>query len=209
MRKVSLRLPEHLVAAYDSADGTRSAVMRRRLVEAVEDGEVRGVDDDLQLLAEAEAAVDRGKLTRRRATFKSRFHDFAAGKWTNGAVTGDDMDDLAESWRDEGALFGRGELEYVAAVVRWYRANYSPHDKPPFPTPEYFVAQMRDAMSVSEPGEDVPDRLVDVAREAVDDGVPRRQVIDRLSTFHDVDDVYRALERAGVDPPDDPGEVDA
>jgi hypothetical protein len=209
MRKVSLRLPEHLVAAYDSADGTRSAVMRRRLVEAVEGGEVRGVDDDLQLLAEAEAAVDRGKLTRRRATFKSRFHDFAAGKWTDGAVTGDDMDDLAESWRDEAALFGRDELLYVRVVVEWYVENYSPTDKPPFPTAEYFVGAMRSAAREGEPGEDVPDRLVDVAREAVDDGVPRRQVIDRLSTFHDVDDVYRALERAGVDPPDDPGEVDA
>jgi len=208
MRKVSIRLPENVVAAYDSAEGTRSELMRRRLVEAVEQGELRGVDDDLQLLAEAEAAVDKGKLTRRRATFKSRFHQFAERKWEGGGVTGDDMDDLADSWRDEAALFGREELEYVRVVVRWFEANYSHADRAPFPSADYFVGQVRDAMSVTEPGEDVPDRLVQVVADAIDDGTPYREVIARLSTFHDTDDVYRALERAGVDPPDRENDAD-
>lgn len=140
MRKVSIRLPDHLIAAYDSADGNRSAVMRRRLSEAVADGEVKGVAEDLQTLAEVEVAKDRGRLPRRRATFKTRCHDFFSKLWESGAVTAENAGDLAESWHAEADVFGEEEVEFLTNIIEWWKANYDPNGHlPPFPDPPQFM----------------------------------------------------------------------
>jgi len=117
MKRISIRLPEDLIAAYDDADGTRSAVMRRRLSEAVRDGEVSGVDADLRTLVEAEDAKDRARLARRRGSFRERCHSFYADKWSSGLVTPRDAEDMAESWEAEAALYGAPYVAFVDAVT--------------------------------------------------------------------------------------------
>jgi hypothetical protein len=196
MDRVTLRLPHSVIAAYEAADGNRSAVMRRRLTDAVENGELEGVPDDLQTLATVESIVEGGNLTRRRATFKSRCHGFFADKWDEGGVTGDDADALAEAWRKEAAVFGEEEIAYVEAVVEWFEANYQPDQKPEFPDADAFVARAdpeRDDVSV-------PDRLIDVAREGLSDGLSREAMIQRLSRFHPDERARQAVESADSKP---------
>ena len=179
MRKVSLRLPDDLVAAYDAADGSRSAVMRRRLAEAVEGGELSGVDDDLKTLAGIEAAKDRGRLTRRRGTFRERCYAFFGEKWKSGAVTPDDADDMAESWRHEAALFGPEYVAFVEAIIGWFREQWTVEThRPGFPEATVFLARSDpDAIDVSE-------RLIEVLQDGKDRGYSRQEAIDRAATFH-------------------------
>lgn len=186
---MTIRLPDSLVASYDSADGNRSALMRRRLSEAVEDGELSGVPDDLQTLAEVEAAVDAGKLTRRRATFKARCHDYFFQQWESGGVTGYDADMLAEAWRTEAAIFGEDELAFVEAVVDWYQASYEPAEKPPMPSADHFIG-MSDPDSVQ-----IDNRLYDLVQEGLEErGLSKSAVIERLGQFHPDDRVMWAVE---------------
>lgn len=191
MERVTIRLPSATKAAYDSADGTRSALMRRRLNEAIVDGEVVGVDADLATLAEAEAAVDEGRLTRRRATFKSRCRSFFADHWHKGGVTGDDAKALAETWHKEATLYGRLEIAFVTAVVEWFRENYQPREKPEFPSADVFVER-------AEPGDvELDDRLVAIAAEGIDDrGLSPATVRKKLQHFHDAETVEAAVHAA-------------
>lgn len=191
MERVTIRLPSATKAAYDSADGTRSALMRRRLNEAVVDGELQGVDPDLATLAEAEAAVDEGRLTRRRATFKSRCRSFFAEKWQAGGVTARDADALAETWRKEATLYGKLEIAFVTAVVEWYRENYQPREKPDFPSADLFVER-------AEPGDvHLDERLVDLASEGIEErGLSPATVRKKLQHFHDPEDVEAAVHAA-------------
>jgi hypothetical protein len=190
MRKVSLRLPEDLVAAYDSADGTRSAVMRRRLAEAVTEGELDGVDDDLRTLAEAEDAKDRARLARRRGSFRERCYDFFADKWRSGLTTPDDAADMAGSWEAEAALYGAEYVAFVDAVLDWYAEEWeiNSHKRPGFPDPSTLLARS-DPEAI-----DVPERLVETVRaELRDSDRTRAEVVDKLAAFHERPTAERAV----------------
>lgn len=194
MRKVSIRLPEPLVRAYDEADGSRSAVMRRVLSEAVADGQVEGVPDDLRTLAERERAVEGGELARKAGTFKQRVHDYFAEKWRSGAVTPDDADRLAESWRDEAALYGAEELAYVEAVLDYWRDEWAAVEarRGDWPSPAVFLAEAEPRLVDAE----VEERLVDTLRDARRDGLDRSTAVERVRKFHPDDRVELAAERA-------------
>lgn len=178
MQKVSIRVPPEVIQAYDDADGTRSAVMRRRLIEAVEEGEVSGVGDDLKTLVEREAAVDRGRLARKRGKFKQRCYDYFRDCWQGGAVTPSDADDLAESWRAEASIYGREHVAFVESVVEWYQREWTATRRGGFPDPGVFVAES-DPEAV-----DVPARLVETMREARSEGVDREQAVESVSKFN-------------------------
>jgi len=194
MRKVSIRLPEPLVHAYDEADGSRSAVMRRVLSGAVADGEVEGVPADLRTLAERERAVEGGELARKAGTFKQRVHDYFAEKWRSGAVTPDDAERLAESWRDEAALYGAEDLAYVEAVVDYWRDEWAAVEarRGDWPSPAVFLAEAEPRLVDAE----VEDRLVDTLRDARRDGLDRSTAVDRIKKFHPDDRVELAADRA-------------
>ena len=180
MKRVTVRIPEDVVRAYDEAAGNRSALMRRRLAEAVEDGELSDVPADVEALASAEAAKDRGRLNRKRGTFRERCHSFYADKWESGAVTPTDAEDMAESWRREATIYGAEYVAFLEAIVEYYRDEWSVHDRErgPFPTPGRFIAE-------AEPGSvDVPARLVETMADARDRGIDREDAIRRVSAFH-------------------------
>lgn len=192
MDRVTLRIPASVVRAYDDADGNRSELMRRRLTQAVADGEVSGVAPDLRQLADIESAVSQGELTRRRGTFKSRVHSFFAEKWDNGAVTAQDADDMATTWLDEAAVHGPEQVAYVQAVLDWYRENYTadPTAKPEFPPADYFVRE-------SDPADADPDEaLTSVAANALDAGADPDNVVERLSSRHGLQAAEQAVSAA-------------
>jgi len=196
MRKVSVRLPDHLVRAYDEAEGNRSAVMRRRLAEAVVEGEVDGVPADLMTLAERERAVEENELGRKRGTFRQRCYDFFANKWDGGAVTPDDADDLADSWRDEAAIYGPEYEAFVTAILDWYAENWAAYDDgAAFPTPGAFVARSgAAAATVAEAGTDASDRLVQHVAGAYDRGVPRGEAVAAIAEYHPEERARAAVE---------------
>lgn len=198
MERVSLRLPRDVIRAFDSASGNRSAVMRRVLTDAVAEGEVAAVPPDLMALAEREAAVDRGRLARKRGTFKRRVYDWYADKWRSGAVTAADAEDLAVSWRHEAALYGEEALAYLDAILDWYRESWDPADRPDWPDPGMFMARA-DPESV-----EVEERLVETAREGRERGLSAPEVRERLRSFHDDSLVEAAVTRAFADGETDP-----
>lgn len=192
MKRISIRLPEDLIAAYDDADGTRSAVMRRRLSEAVRDGEVSGVDADLRTLVEAEDAKDRARLARRRGSFRERCHSFYREKWSSGLVTPSDAEDMAESWEAEAALYGAPYVAFVDAVIAWYRDRWTPEhtERPEFPRGSTFLR-------LAEPEDvDVPGRLVESVRDQLADGTDPEAVKQKLEVFHPADRAQEAVRRA-------------
>lgn len=189
MQKVSIRLPYHVVEAYDSADGTRSAVMRRRLIEAVEEGEVDGVPDDLRTLSAREGIVDRGQLNRKRGKFREEAHEFFGCRWEGGATPPNDMDVLAETWRNEAALYGSEYLTFVEAMMTWFTENWSYEgSRPEFPPARSFVRWSDD----EEP--DVEGRLVEVMEQAQEDDIPRTEAVRRVSMFHPDERVHDAAQ---------------
>lgn len=194
MEKVSIRVPEPLLRAYDEADGSRSAVMRRVLSEAVAEGEVEGVPEDLKTLAERERAVEEGELARKAGTFKQRVHDYFGEKWRSGAVTPDDAERLAESWKDEAALYGAGNLAYVEAVLDYWREEWAAVEpkRGEWPSPAVFLAEAEPALVEGE----VEDRLVDTLRDARRDGLDRADAVERVAKFHPRERVELAADRA-------------
>jgi len=195
MKPTSIRLPDHILRAYDSADGSRSKVMRQVLSEAVADGSVAGVDEDLQTLAAIERVVDDGKLEKRRGTFRKRCAQFFEDKWRSGYVPPADMDSMAESWRREAAIYGEEYAAWVEAVVGWYRDNWEPVDDRRDNWPDAGTFWHRtdpDAI-------DVETRLVETMREARETGLSRSEAIDRVSKFHAETTVRVAASRAWND----------
>lgn len=201
MTPVSLRLPDHLVRAYDTADGNRSKVMRRTLSEAVENGEVDGVPEDLRTLAAVESIIDGGQLVKRRGTFRKRVAEFFRDKWESGYVPPDDADAMAESWRDEAALFGEGYLAWTEAVLSWYREEWDPVDdrREEWPDAGTFY-ERADPEAV-----DLDDRLVSTLRDAREAGLSRDEAVARVSKFHPDATVEVAASRAWADAPDAAG----
>lgn len=186
MQKVSIRMPPSVIDAYDSAKGTRSALMRRRLAEAVENGELREVDSDLRVLAEREAAVDRGRLARKRGKFKQRCYTFYRDCWDDGAVTPSDAADLSESWRREADLYGPEHMAFVEAVVTHFKEHWTPTNRDPWPDAGVFIAR-------SNPDEiDVDNRLVEVLREADAKGIDPGEAVRSVKKFHPDTAVERA-----------------
>lgn len=192
-RSVSLRLEASTVAAFDAADGNRSKVMRSVLRSAVEDGEVDGVPDDLRTLAAVEGVKDRGRLARSRATFRRRLAEYFRDKWESGYVTGEDAAELAESWRDEAAVYGEDYLAFVEAVVAWYRERWGPVARPEWPDPSEFYRTV-DPESI-----DVAPRLAGVMRDARDDGLDREVAVRRVAKFHEGAAVREAARMAWGD----------
>lgn len=190
MDRVTVRVPSDIVRAYDKAEGNRSALMRRRLSEAVENGELTGVPDDLQTLAERENIIDRGRLSRKRATFRTRAAEFFASQWSGGGVTPDDADELAHTWRKEGSLYGSAYIAYVDAILEWYRTHYDPLDRPAFPDAGEFIAKA-DPSAV-----DLERHLVETLSDAADKGLSKQTAIERVSEFHPTAKVRAAAERA-------------
>lgn len=192
MKRISIRLPEDLIAAYDSADGTRSAVMRRRLSEAVRDGEVSGVDADLKTLVEAEDAKDKSRLARRRGTFRPRCYSFYEGKWETGLVTPADAEAMADSWFKEAALYGAPQVAFVDALLEWYEQRWTTDktERPRFPDP-------MDLLGLADPETvDVPGRLVETVRDQLAEGNDPAAIRNKLEVFHPADTAAEAVRRA-------------
>ena len=178
MRKVSIRLPDDVVEAYDSAHGTRSAVMRRILTGAVADGELDDVPEDLITLAAAEDAKDEGRLSRRRASYKKRVYQHFRDAWASGLVTDTDAEEMAESWETESALYGEEHMAFCDAVIEWYTDKWEPDSRPAWPEPSEFHL-------LADPGEvNVEDRLVRVVREAKEQGYSQHAAEARLTRYH-------------------------
>jgi hypothetical protein len=183
MRNISIRLPEDLVAAYDEAEGGRSALMRRRLSEAVVDGELTGVPADVAALARASAAADEARIDRRRASFRERCHSFFETKWKSGACTPDDAEQCAESWRAEAGEYGPEFRTYADEIVGFYRLEWAAarRERPEWPDPEYFLIRAQPDLQ----DDSLPDRLLQNIKEARANGVSREAALDKLLAFHD------------------------
>jgi len=189
MKRISIRLPEDLIAAYDSADGNRSAVMRRRLAEAVVDGELSDVDADLRTLAEAEAAKDEARLARRRGSFRERAHSFYGDKWSGGMTTPDDARDMAVSWETEAALYGADYVAFLDAMLGWFSDNWTidPGRRPEWPDGSVFLG-LADPSQV-----DVPERLIGTVEDELAEGRTAGEIVDKLSAFHPESVARRAV----------------
>jgi hypothetical protein len=204
MKPVSIRMPDHLVRAYDRADGSRSKVMRAILADAVESGEVSGVPDDLRTLAAVESIIDDGQLDKRRGTFRKRCATFFEDKWSDGYTTPDDAESMAGSWRREATLYGAEYVAWVDAVTGWYGERWEPVDdrRPEWPDAGTFH-------DLAEPGAvDIDGRLVDTLTDAKDAGLGRDEAVRRVSKFHADHDVEAAARRVwtgGFDAIDDDG----
>jgi hypothetical protein len=183
MRPITVRLPEDLVAAYDAADGGRSALMRRRLSEAVVDGELTGLPADVAALARASAAADDGRIDRRRASFRERCHSFFQDRWTSGACTPSDAEQCAESWRTEASEYGPEFREYVDEIVGFYGLEWAAtrRERPEWPDPEYFLVRTQPDLQ----DDSLPDRLLQNVKEARANGVSRQAALNKLLAFHD------------------------
>lgn len=188
MKRITIRVPEDIVRAYDEAEGNRSAMMRRALSDRVAEGELSGVPDDILQLAEAEAAKDEGRLARKRGTFRERCQSFFREKWQTGAVTPRDAEDMAVSWRREATIYGAEYVAFVEAITEWYAENWTvhEHERPAFPDPSLFIGRS-DPEAI-----DVPERLVETMQEAKQDGLGRAETINRVSAFHPEARVERA-----------------
>jgi len=192
MRNISIRLPEDLVAAYDEADGGRSALMRRRLSEAVIDGELSGVSADVAALARAAAAADDGRIDRRRASFRSRCHSFFADRWESGVCTPDDAEACAESWVKEAGEYGPEFRWFVEELVGFYRREWTPtaRERAEWPDAEYFLVRAEPELHQDD---SLPDRLLENVKEAHAGGVSRSAALEKLLTFHSRDRAEAAV----------------
>ena len=201
MRKVSIRLPDDVRRAYEVADGgSMSALMRRRLTDAVADGELEGVGPDLQTLAERERVVDSGRLARKRATFKSRAYRFYRQKWEDGAVTGRDARELSTSWRSEAKIYDDqdddepGPEAFLDALLDWYEANYTARaaQRPEWPDAGKLLraAGFEDTDPVTA---GIDGELVEAAEDMADRGVERADAFRKLSDRAGVDEAGDAL----------------
>lgn len=194
MRRVTIRLPDDLIAAYDAADaGSRSHVMRRVLLDAVAAGTVEGVPEDLQVLAEREQAVDTGRLARKRATYKKRLIEFYGDKWEGGAITPTDAAELATSWRAEASLYDRDRddtpnEDLLDAVVDWYRANWSrtAAERPDWPDAGRLFRAAGIGADDEAGGLGVPSDLMDAVNDHAADDVEPSEAAKRVAESHDV-----------------------
>jgi len=217
MPRVTLRVPDDLRRAYEVADGgSRSALMRRVLLDAVADGEVEGVPPDLRKLAARERAVDSGRYARKRATFKSRLLGFYAEKWEDGAVTPTDAATLAASWRTEAALYDDDETtegtphdDLLDAVLDWYRANWSRKaaERPDWPD----AGKLLRAADIGEEddagGLDVNADLVEAVNDYAEQGSEPAVAAERVADEYDVkpSEALRAVRASHFDPNGDGG----
>jgi hypothetical protein len=194
MRRVTIRLPNDLVDAYDAADGgSRSHVMRRVLLDAVAGGTFEAVPDDLQTLAERERAVDTGRLARKRATFKKRLIDYYAQKWEGGAITPTDAAELATSWRAEASLYDRDRdgspnADLLDAVLDWYRANWSrtAAERPDFPDAGRLMRAAGIAEEDDADGVTVDTNLIDAVNDYAADDVDPGEAARAVAEDHNV-----------------------
>lgn len=204
---MTIRVPDDLVRAYDMADaGSRSAVMRRVLLDAVADGDVQGVPHDLRKLAERERVVDSGRYARKRATYKSRVHGFYAEKWEDGAVTPTDAADLAASWRSEAALYdddisnGDPHEAFLDAILDWYRANWSrtAAERPGWPDAGKLLRAAGIGADDEAGGLGVDAELVEQLEDYAAEGVEPNDALERLHDETDVSatDAFAALAAA-------------
>jgi len=176
MDRVTIRLPDHVIRAFDEADGTRSALMRRRLTQAVADGELENVPNDLKLLAERERAIEDNRLPRERGKFRQKCYKHYKDAWATGAVTPQDADDRATSWRREAALYGEEYVAFLEAILTWYRENYRKSPRPDFPPAERMVAAA-DPSAV-----DLADELAPVVTNALAAGADPDTIRERLGS---------------------------
>lgn len=189
MKRVTIRLPTDLIRAYDMADaGSRSAIMRRVLTDAVADGDVQGVPPDLRKLAERERVVDSGRYARKRATFKSRLYGFYAEKWDDGAVTPTDAAELAASWRGEAALYdddadGTPHADLLDAILDWYRANWSrtAAERPEWPDAGRLLRAAGIGAGDESGGLSVRQELVDELEDLAANGVDSREALAKIA----------------------------
>lgn len=189
MRKVSIRLPDDILTAYDRAEGNRSQLMRRQLTDAVANGEL-DVHDDLVQLAEREGIVDRAKLARKRGTFRERMTNYFGDRWEDGATPPDDARDLAQSWFAEAALYGEEHLAYAEAMIEWYEEHWQVHDRPDWPGAGRFL-QLSGDVAVS-----IPNQLEKTMQNAKEHGLEAEKARRHAEKFHPPDLVDQAI--AGV-----------
>jgi len=216
MPRVTIRLPDDLRRAYEVADGgSRSALMRRVLLDAGADGEVEGVPRDLRKLAARERVVDGGRYARKRATFKSRLLGFYSGKWEDGAVTPTDAATLAASWRAEAQLYDEDEEvdgtpheDLLEAVLDWYRANWSrtAAERPSWPDAGKLLRAAEIGEEDEAGGLGVAAELVETIEDHAEDGVDPSDAAKRAADTHGVEPstALRALRASdhGPDPAD-------
>lgn len=193
MRRVTIRLPDDLLRAYDLADANRSKLMRRVLLDAVADGRVEGVPDDIRKLAERERVVDGGRYARKRATYKSRLYRYYRDKWEDGAVTPTDAATLAASWRAEAALYDDDEDDtphddLLDAVLDWYRANWSrtAAERPEWPDAGRLLRAAGIGADDESSGLGVTTELVEEIEDMAAENVDQKEVVKRIGTRNGV-----------------------
>jgi len=191
MDRVTLRLPDHVIAAYDRSDGNRSALMRNELTKAVESGELKNTPEDLIKLAAVDMAASTGKLDNRQGTFKKRLHEWAGEHWDSGAVTGVDMTSMLASWREEAALFGSEYVAFVDALEDWYTENYDPEK-----VGTDFVSAQRLVAESDPESASVDAALVSLLESAADSGVAKEDATRHALKFHEPELVEECAEVA-------------
>lgn len=188
MRKISVRIPDDVLAAIEESDVNRSEFIRRVVNDHVADGDL-DIPDDLQTLAERETVVDKGRLPRKRATFRSRMYDFFADKWKNGAVTATDARELGESWLSEAGIYGPEYVRFAEALLEWYDENWEIGDRTDWPDADVFHARAGDVEL------NTPDRLISTVKNAAAQGAPPDAVKERLRGSYHAGEIENAIEQ--------------
>lgn len=189
MRKISIRVPDDVVTAYERADANRSELIRRAMIEYLTDGEV-DVPADLVTLAERAEAVERGKLPRRRGKFRREMLDFFEDHYESGAVPPEAAEDMAQSWLAEAGIYGEDHLRFAEAILAWYRENWDirSHERPPWPDPAV-IFDRAEEIEV-----DVNDRLRATVRNAIEQGADPEAIVRRLGKKYPRTDIEAAIQ---------------
>lgn len=192
MRRITVRLPDDTVQAFDEAPANRSKLIRNLLVDHVAEGGL-DVPDRLQKLANADRAKERNRWDVKDSGLRGRAYRFVKQRWQEGTHPPDALDRALGGFRDEAsASEDEGAVEYIENVASWYSANWPEHDpsrRPEFPD----AAAFHDSGDRDDDG--VDEAIVARASSLLDD-TERSVVVERIARDYDIETASAAVRRA-------------
>jgi len=178
MKRITVRLPEDIVFAFDEADGNRSALMREVLSKHVANGKV-DVPDRIQKLARAERAKQKARWDVKDAGLRGRAYRFVVQRWDEGTHDPDAMDRALTGFREEAeSSEDPGAEEYIRRLMLWYRDSWptsNVESRPDFPD----AARFHDGVPTIGPtkGESL---TVKRARDAIENSETQKEAFELL-----------------------------
>jgi hypothetical protein len=175
--------------------------MRDQLIDGIIDGDV-DVPDDRQTLVELQRAQENAKLDRKRASFKSRFHEYVRERYERGGWTPTDIREGSSGYRRAADVLGCGLPDYVDRVLNWYGENYARGERPPFPDADAFLDGEPDSGGftgerVTDGDKSVPEGVsggtMAAVRRAFRGGASRDEARSALDDYHDGQQLDAAL----------------